>query len=280
LTQQDVLAHEAQVPWPEIVQVEQDLLLCLAMQAIFEDPFLKTQVAMRGGTVLHKLHLAPPARYSEDIDLVAVGERPEEHIRRALLRVLRPLFGREKSSVWDALKLTARNLARPSRILRCIYQVASVSSPGQTLTIEVETKVSERIPHQPLQRLPFEIPFRGERRRTELVSYNINEMLATKMRAMFQRRKGRDLFDLYWAITAQSATPVSVPDIIAGFEHYMRDEGSHVPRAEFSGHLRECLADRVGFCLEMGKLLRRDLAYDPLEAGSAVEAGLIAHLKE
>jgi len=27
---------------------------------------------MRGGTVLHKAHLAPAARYSEDIDLVLV----------------------------------------------------------------------------------------------------------------------------------------------------------------------------------------------------------------
>lgn len=40
---------------------------------------------MRGGTVLHKVHLAPAARYSQDIDLVAVGERPEEHIRKALM---------------------------------------------------------------------------------------------------------------------------------------------------------------------------------------------------
>jgi predicted nucleotidyltransferase component of viral defense system len=81
LTQKDVLAHQVLVPWSEPYQVEQDLLLCLAMRAIFEDQFLAGQVAMRGGTVLHKVHLAPAARYSEDIDLVAVGDRPEGHIR-------------------------------------------------------------------------------------------------------------------------------------------------------------------------------------------------------
>jgi predicted nucleotidyltransferase component of viral defense system len=81
LTRQDVLAHQREVPWAELYQVEQDLLLCLAMHAIFSDRFLAKEVAMRGGTVLHKVHLAPAARYSEDIDLVAVGERPEEHIR-------------------------------------------------------------------------------------------------------------------------------------------------------------------------------------------------------
>jgi hypothetical protein len=39
--------------------VEQDYLLCRAVAAIFEDGFLSKQVAMRGGTVLHKGHLAP-----------------------------------------------------------------------------------------------------------------------------------------------------------------------------------------------------------------------------
>jgi predicted nucleotidyltransferase component of viral defense system len=89
LTQKDVLAHEVAVPWSEPYQIEQDLLLCLVMHAIFEDRFLSGQVAMRGGTVLHKVHLARAARYSADIDLVAIGDRPEGHIRKALLRVLR-----------------------------------------------------------------------------------------------------------------------------------------------------------------------------------------------
>jgi predicted nucleotidyltransferase component of viral defense system len=111
LTRQDVLAHQREVPWAELYQVEQDLLLCLAMRAIFADRFLAKEVAMRGGTVLHKVHLAPAARYSEDIDLVAVGKRPEEHIRKALMRVLRPILGRERSSVWMALKLAVRNAA-------------------------------------------------------------------------------------------------------------------------------------------------------------------------
>lgn len=70
LTLQDVLAHQASVPWPELYRVEQDLLLSLSMRAIFDDPFLSAQVAMRGGTVLHKIHLAPAARYSEDIDIL------------------------------------------------------------------------------------------------------------------------------------------------------------------------------------------------------------------
>ena len=57
-------------------QIEQDLLLTRATVGISSDPLLKDQVAMRGGTALHKVHLAPARRYSEDIDLVLVGARP------------------------------------------------------------------------------------------------------------------------------------------------------------------------------------------------------------
>lgn len=280
LTRQDILAHQTVVPWPEPHQVEQDLLLSLAMHAIFNDTFLQGQVAMRGGTVLHKVHLAPAARYSEDIDLVAVGERPEGHIRKALMRVLRPLLGREQSSAWTTLQLAVRNAARPSRILRCIYKVPSVSEPGRILTIEVETNVSERTPYYPLQRPPFRLAFRDEQFDVPLVSYHVNEMLATKMRALFQRRKGRDLFDLHWALTNPSALPVAIPEILKAFQHYMDLEGATVPRTEFVEHLRSCVADRQGFCTDMAPLLRQGLNYDPVLAGRAIEQDLLSRLPD
>ena len=280
LTQKDILAHEAAVPWSERYQVEQDLLLCLAMRAIFEDRFLSSQVAMRGGTVLHKVHLAPAARYSEDIDLVAVGDRAEGHIRKAILRVLRPVLGREKSSVWDFVQLAVRNAAKPSRILRCIYRIPSVTEPGRALAIEVEVNVTERTPYLPVQRLPFAIAFRGAQLKTELVSYNINEMLATKMRALFQRKKGRDLFDLYWALSTQSVLPVSVREILRAFDHYMQAEGAWVAREKFVAHLRECLGDRAGFCTDLVSFLRSDLTYEPDVAGAFVEQNLLALLPE
>jgi hypothetical protein len=71
----ELVAWRRHAPWPKDFQIEQDLLLTRAMAAIFSDDFLSGQVAMRGGTVLHKIHLAPAARYSEDVDLVLVGDK-------------------------------------------------------------------------------------------------------------------------------------------------------------------------------------------------------------
>ena len=114
ITRQDILAHQAVVPWAAQYQVEQDLLLCRSMAALFDDDFLSGQIAMRGGTLLHKAHLAPASRYSEDIDLVVVGTRPEDHVRRAIRRVLTDVLGEPKTSVWDTLKLALRNAVQPT----------------------------------------------------------------------------------------------------------------------------------------------------------------------
>lgn len=65
-----ITAWRGRAPWSSDAQVEQDLVISRALVALFEDEILAREVAFRGGTALHKLYLDPPARYSEDIDLV------------------------------------------------------------------------------------------------------------------------------------------------------------------------------------------------------------------
>lgn len=273
ITRQDILAHQAVVPWAAQYQVEQDLLLCRAMAALFDDKFLDSQIAMRGGTLLHKVHLAPPARYSEDIDLVVVGARPPDHIRRAIRRVLTDVLGMPKASVWDTLALAIRNTVKPSRVLRMTYSARSIIEPTRTLEIVVEANVTERKPHRPVVEMPFSFPFREKPVQGHVKGFDIHEMLGTKMRAMFQRKRGRDLFDLYWALT-KSPTPVDPTAIIASFEHYLKQEGTKAGRAEFVGILDNHLRDR-GFCSDMLPLLRTDITYDPQAAGKYVKTHLL-----
>jgi predicted nucleotidyltransferase component of viral defense system len=278
LTRRDVLSHQAQVPWPSQRQVEQDLLLCRAMGTIFNDKFLHSQVAMRGGTLLHKVHLAPPSRYSEDIDLVVFGDRPERHIRLALARALEDVLGEPRESVWAAIQLAIRNTVRTSRVLRMTYSVASVSEPGQPLEIVVEANVTERTPHRAIVEIPFEFSFADGRVNTRVNGFDIHEMLGTKLRALFQRCRGRDLFDLYWAMT-RANPPVRPGEVIESFQYYLRQEGSTAGRKEFVRLLRSHLAN-AGFCSDMEQLLRVGIAYDPHKAGELVETKLLSLLPE
>jgi predicted nucleotidyltransferase component of viral defense system len=273
ITRQDILAHQVVVPWGAQYQVEQDLLLCRAMVALFDDKFLSSQIAMRGGTLLHKVHLAPPARYSEDIDLVVVGTRPPDHIRRAIRRVLADVLGMPKASVWGTLALAIRNTVKPSRVLRMTYSTRSIIEPNRTLDIVVEANVTERKPHRAVVEMPFSFPFREKPVQTHVKGFDIHEMLGTKMRAMFQRKRGRDLFDLYWALT-KSPAPIDPAAIIASFEHYLKQEGTKASRAEFIGILDGHLKDR-GFCSDMLPLLRTDITYDPQAAGKYLKTHLL-----
>ncbi len=102
-----------------------------------------------------------------------------------------------------------------------------------------------------MARLPFEVGFRGEAHRAHVTSFDINEMLGTKLHALFQRRRGRDLFDLYWAISVPSPMPVDASRVIDAFQHYMDVEGSKVPRQDFLDQLDAHLSDR-GFLLGHG----------------------------
>ena len=278
ITRRDVIAHQSVVPWPSQVQVEQDLLLCRAMVALFDDSFLQSQIAMRGGTLLHKVHLAPPSRYSEDIDLVVVGNRPESHVRKALDRVLSGVLGTTKQSVWSDLKLAIRNTVKPSRVLRMTFAIPSLMEPGTNLEIVVEANVTERTPHRPIVEIPFEFPFRDALVRTQIKGYEIHEMLGTKLRALFQRRRGRDLFDLYWALT-RAKPPVVPATIIESFQHYLRLERSVAGRTEFVTILDAHLADR-GFCSDMNQLLRAGVVYDSQQAGDYLKTNLLSLLPE
>ena len=58
-------------------------------------------------------------------------------------------------------------------------------------------------------------------------SFDLPELIATKIRALFQRSKGRDLFDLWLAVRHSGAVP---EDIAACFEPY-RPEGWSAIRA-------------------------------------------------
>lgn len=75
IPQREIIAWRTTAPWPSDVQVEQDLLITRCVAAIFSDEFLRDNLAMRGGTALHKVHLKPATRYSEDIDLVLLTRR-------------------------------------------------------------------------------------------------------------------------------------------------------------------------------------------------------------
>jgi predicted nucleotidyltransferase component of viral defense system len=243
LTPREIAAWRAHAPWATDTQVEQDLLLTRAMVAIFSDRFLASQVAMRGGTMLHKLHAAPAARYSEDIDLVAVGKRPQRDIRLALLRVLNPIMGGGPATdLMETLRLAIRNTVKPSRVMRLVWNYTPTDQPNTTMALKVEVNVTERKPLFDLVHVPYAPLLPEGAQPVQVMTYDVDEMLGTKMRALLQREHGRDLFDLAHVLE-RCAVPghphtVQPERVVRAFEHYMAQEGTVVSGEEYGRKLR------------------------------------------
>jgi hypothetical protein len=66
--------------------VEQDLMISRALVDLFSHPLISSALAFRGGTALYKLHVKPPARYSEDIDLVQITAEPAGRVMEAVMK--------------------------------------------------------------------------------------------------------------------------------------------------------------------------------------------------
>jgi len=236
---QNIVAWGAVVPWADQRQVEQDLIISRAIIAIFEDPFLRTALRFRGGTALNKLHFPAPLRYSEDIDLVRTAAGPIGPVLDALRAVLQPWLGQAQ---YD-----------PSAIApKLRFRVEAEDGSGVPIRLKVETNTSEIEAFDPPLDLPFAIDnpwFAGS---TMVVTFSHEEMLATKLRALLQRDKGRDLYDLAHALeTFDGLDPAKVVDF---FGRYVALSGNAITRAIGQERMFAKLA-RPRFLTDMRPLL-------------------------
>lgn len=193
------------VGWPTDEQIEQDLVLSRLIIEIANDDYLGTELVFRGGTCLHKLHLNPALRYSEDLDYV----RRSEGGIGVLLDAVRAIADRLGMNVTTNIK------SFPKIRLR-----APFTSGNGTMSVKVEVNTYERSPARELVRVPYTLNSQWYRGSADVQTFAVAELVATKIRALFQRSKGRDLFDLWLALTELAVPPA---DIIECFAPYRPD---------------------------------------------------------
>ena len=257
-----ITAWRSTVPWVTDAQVEQDLIASRAIVEIFSEPELASALAFRGGTALHKLVFNPPGRYSEDIDLVQVRPEPIGPILDALHRRLDPWLGIPR---W-------KHGAGPVSLT---YRMQSETPPVTPLRLKVEINTREHFTVHGYVRRPFTVENPWFSGTTEVVTYSTEELLATKLRALYQRRKGRDLFDLALALDRLTVDPVGV---VEAFARYMEHGGHAATRAQFEANLAAKRVDPI-FTADITPLLSTAATpYDAARALERVQQVLVARL--
>lgn len=250
-------------PWGEAFQVEQDLILTRAIIELYNDPLLKEAFAFRGGTALQKLFYDPAKRYSEDIDLVQIRKEPIG----IAINTIRTLF-----DSW---------LGKPKRDLKqdrvtLTYRFQSEVPPVQRMRLKIEINTGEHFTVLDFQKREIGATnpwFTGS---TEVLTYEIEELLGTKLRALFQRKKGRDLFDMATAL--EHFPDLDIKKVVHCFQKYMAYEDGVVTRAQYESNLAEKLEDPA-FANDTRPLMVPGAPYfDPQSAGEKIKTIFLSHL--
>ena len=241
-------------PWPKKNYVEQDLIICRAIVAIFSDPLLSKELAWRGGTALHKLYLMPQARYSEDIDLVRIGTGPVKPIIERLDEILK----------W----LPNKSFEQRRFGFRMKFRYESEMPPVEPMRLKVEANTFEHFSELPLSYVPFSVEspyFTGS---CSVTTYELDELLGTKLRAMYQRKKVRDLFDMDYAL---GIAKVDASQLLRCWRKYMSTDG-HLPptRREFIENMNLKMAS-PDYLNDMQDILRPGVVFDPRLAFQRVQ---------
>jgi predicted nucleotidyltransferase component of viral defense system len=250
------------VPWNSFEQVEQDLVISRVLVEIFSDEFLNENLAFRGGTALHKLYLNPAPRYSEDIDLVQIKPGPIKPIMERLNEVI---------TFFDE----TRNTMVKGHGAKANYRFTS-EHEGIRLRLKLEINCKEHFNVLPWVYFPFEISNPWFTGKTNILTYDVNELLGTKLRALYQRKKGRDLFDLDYS---RLNIKLDLDKIIESFNAYMKFSVNSIPtKRQFILNLEEKEQDQ-NFLLDMDGLIRSGISYNQKEAFEWIKEEVLIKLR-
>ncbi len=237
---------KSMAPWPINAQVEQDLIIARSLVEIFSDDFLKTSLAFRGGTALHKLYLTPQIRYSEDIDLVQINPEPINPILRRIRKRLSFLG-------------TKRTVKQHTHNNTIIYRFEPEDLSVKSMRLKIEINTREHFNVLGLKEIPYDVENGWFSGKCLITCYEIEELLGSKLRALYQRRKGRDLFDLYWALTNYD---VDLDKLIKCYNTYMAFSVVKPPtQKQFMANMIEKMQDEE-FLSDIHSVLKPEVEYE------------------
>jgi predicted nucleotidyltransferase component of viral defense system len=241
----------AVAPWPEFRQVEQDLVISRALCDLFSSGSHKGRIAFRGGTAINKFLFPRPLRYSEDIDLVQL--RPEA--------VGKTLDGIREALGW----LGPCNVAQAVHSTHLVFKfVPEGESKPMKLKVEINTREHENLLGN--KEYALEMVNSWHSARVSVESFKPEELFGTKLRALLQRCKNRDLFDLYHGFRCLEMNSVSV---VEAFLHYLKMEGQAISRNEAERRMLEKL--RGSLVEDVAPLLPTGIEFDESRAVKAFE---------
>ena len=158
---------------------------------------------------------------------------------------------------------------------KALYRFTS-EYEGIRLRLKLEINCKEHFNILDWVEYPFEMENGWFSGKAEIKTYNIHELLGTKLRALYQRSKGRDLFDLNYA---RLNNELDLNLIIKCFKKYIWfSYGKRPPsKKEFLLNIEDKAKD-PNFTGDMEALLRPEIIYDQEAAFEWLRSELIIRM--
>lgn len=239
-------------PWQTQDMVEQDLIIERALVELYKMPLVRKNLAFKGGTALNKLFVDPQARYSEDIDLTLVNKIPIGKTIDQLRDALDPWLGKPK---WK----------HSSFSIKFFYPYTAISGESVKLKVEINMTNYEQV--FGLQYMDFEHDSSYFSGRSTITTYELDELMGTKLRALYNRNKSRDLFDMWLVMTRDL---VDIDRVIESFVFCSKMENNPVSRAQFEANMY-AKKQSAEFKGDMSKLLAGHVNWNVGEAFELIE---------
>lgn len=186
LTDHELKVWMDQQNLPDPLFAELDYRLVKTLDAIYNDPYLSTRLCMKGGTAINKLYLLETSRLSVDLDFNHIGPKEEVLKERPEIRVKLTELLKKLDNSYEIHSEHRYELTR----IKSRYK----TQKGTTANFKLEISHVERFPIISPVKKPIKTPAGV----ANVLTYTLEELTATKLRALLERQKGRDIYDLYF----------------------------------------------------------------------------------
>ena len=210
ISKEFIQAWKQHAPWNSEAQVEQDLIISRALCEMYSEPIIKETLAFRGGTSLQKIFFDKAARYSEDIDLVQIPKEGIGDVASLVRKKLEPWLGKPQ-------------VDRKKGRFTMRFRFDSTEQPVQKMKLKVEINNAEHFSVLGHTKKNFSMESEWFSGKSQITTFRIEEIMGTKLRDLYQRKKGRDLFD--FACAFKQFPKLSDQGVIDCFLAYMRYGG-------------------------------------------------------
>ena len=207
--------------------VEKDYMVSKVLMALSQIEDFRNSLVFKGGTALKKCFY-PEWRFSEDVDLTAIGQMKPKGIRAVFQNAVDHeirLFGVPMRVMeYSQYPKTGNDLITAQ--LKLAYDGPLRKASGQKNNIRVDISFDEQVYQGPVKKRVFKSY--NDDIDAVIMTYALEENIAEKLRSILQRGKSRDYYDV-WVLLKDYKRDFSAQLMVEILKKKCQDKNIPVP---------------------------------------------------